>query len=105
MTLRLILKAIVRHLQSTRGVGHTTAMIRGAQNVEEVIVVAENQHYADLLQRKLPSADVVSLGGITRMGGVRKPLVVDNEALLNLLHSALLEIERLDIKLRDKHTG
>ena len=96
MKIKDTLQSIAFYFTSLRQVGHTTAMIRGAQNVDSVIVLARTSHHAALLQKRLPNAIVKSVGSINALRGMNKPLVIDNDAMLEICNAALAEIGRLE---------
>jgi hypothetical protein len=96
MNIKRILSGLAAYLHASRRVGHTTAMIRGAQNTENVVVLAHTHFYASRLQGLIPGAKVVSMHSIESLQGRHSPLVVDNSALWDICQSALSEIERLE---------
>lgn len=96
MHIKHILSGLAAYLHSSRRVGHTTAMIRGAENTEAVTVLAHTQAYATQLQRLIPSAKVISMHGIDDLIGRKSPLVVDNSALWDICESALAEIKQAE---------
>ena len=100
MNIKSILSGLAAYLHASRRVGHTTAMIRGAQNTENVVVLAHTHSYASQLQKLVPGAKVVSMHSIESLRGRHSPLVVDNSALWDICQSASDEIERMESSLR-----
>jgi len=101
MKTKQTLQNLRNYIESNRRVGHTTAMIRGAQNVDNVLVIAANQHHAAMLHRELPRAEVVAITSPVCMIGKTKPLVMDNQALWEICGGALAEIERLETRIAE----
>lgn len=89
------------YLTANRQIGHTTAMVRGAQNVDSVIVLAANHHSGELINKQLPNATVIPITNIRAIRGKQKPMVIDNFALLSLCDDALAEIKRLQKQIAD----
>jgi hypothetical protein len=101
MKTKQILQNLRNYIESNRRVGHTTAMMRGAQNVDNVLVIAANQHQAAMLQRELPRAEVVAITSPVCMVGKSKAMVMDNHALWEICGGALAEIERLETRIAE----
>lgn len=82
------LLAIANYYISNRQAGHTTAMLEGALNVDNAIVLVHNEMFANDLKR-------LTKGGATRfvsphrnyeqLKGQRRPLLVDHHHLANLI--------------------
>lgn len=94
---------LVRYYNSNRGVGHTTAVVAGAENMEDCIVVAANR----LDAHRLAAGDmftVITLAELEEGDKVRGrecPMVLDNYALTELAHQSLAEIRRLEDKIAE----
>ena len=101
MKIKQTLQNLRNYIEFNRRVGHTTAMIRGAQNVDNVLVIAANQHQAAMLQRELPRAEVVAITSPACMIDKTKPLAMDNQALWEICGGALAEIERLEARIAE----
>lgn len=99
------LKALAHYFLRNRGVGHTATLLDGAANVNGAIIVAQNHKSVLEIEdrRDIPFCYVTSLDESigAKLAGLRKPLVVDNEALTYLFLSAIEEIERLEEGLID----
>jgi hypothetical protein len=95
------LEDLRNYYAATRQCGHTTAMVRGAQNVDTVAILAASQDHARTLKQMAPKADCISLYAPTALRGMRKPLLVDNHTMHVLLSDALQEIERLEKRVSD----
>lgn len=93
------------YIHATRRVGHTTTMIRGAQNVDKAIIIVRNQHSANHLKKayfyKDTDHDVISLASIkaSALCGKKKPLAIDNDALMQLCDAAVARIAQLEAKI------
>lgn len=89
-------REIVAYLDSTRGAGHTRAAIEGA-DATGAIVVFDSYASANLLNPpRAGLAESIVLTDLMRLRGCRKPLVMDNFALRNLLLGLLREIDMAD---------
>lgn len=79
-----VLEKIDLYMQLNRQVGHTTAMIKGADEIENVLVVVHSQMFAR--QIGISPSKFVTVDEIERdnknqwMKGLKRPLVVDNGA-------------------------
>jgi hypothetical protein len=81
---------------ATRAVGHTHTLIHGAdEQTNGTVVLAVNMKYAEEIARQCYQATPVSWSGLERLRGQRKPLVIDNSAMLCLLSEAVVEITNL----------
>lgn len=91
------LQELLTYYHVNRGVGHTSAVIAGAENLEDCIVVAANQSSAALLS-KGNMFTVVTLAGLENgdIRGRRCPMVLDNHAVIELARQSLAEIARLE---------
>lgn len=99
MKTKKILEQIVRHLESNRGAGHTTAMIRGAQNVDRAIVLTDTEESARSIKIIAPALNTVAMTHPHALTALKCPLILDNSALSLLCESALFEIVRLERKI------
>jgi hypothetical protein len=90
---------LLMYLDSTRGVGHTTTMLQGAENTD-CLVVGHNHDMYDILKTIMGGKKNIhfrSLSQVERDGlrGYRMPIVLDNAALYSLLSSLLFEMEKM----------
>ena len=90
------LKHIIHYYGKTRRVGHTKTMIRGAQNVDKVMVLGANEDHVRLLKREIPNSYCVSITNLDSFRGVNYPLLIDNSASDSLMRESLFEIDRLE---------
>jgi len=90
-----ILNGILLYYASTRQVGHTNAMLRGAENTKCKIVSADYQ------QARQFGKDGISLHKFMYGGmlGRADPIVWDNYAIVALVHQAKKRIEELEMDL------
>ena len=72
-----------------RGCGKTEAMLKGAENVDCIVVCATHAQEQQLKQRA-PKIKTVSLDNLDRLRGLHNPIVMDHFALEILLR----EMER-----------
>jgi hypothetical protein len=89
-----------RYFRDSRQSGHTTAMMNGA-NESDCIVLANNQVGADFIKTLNPKCNVIAFSNIDHsLQGIRKPLLIDNAAAIDILETALSEIHRLEQKIQ-----
>jgi len=84
-----VLCALREYLSDTRQCGHTQAILEGARRTDGVVVVVGKLAEASLLKKRLPAARFVSLDMLYQLKGLRKPLLLDNAALFQLLDRAI----------------
>ena len=101
MKIKETLQNILNYYASTRRVGHTTAMIRGAQNVDNALVVTSNLSASRALEHNYPHIKTTSIQSGQKLLGFNSPILFDNEALYVLFRDALKTIEDLENKLND----
>ena len=95
------LQALREYLQRTRGVGHTRALVRGANYEEGVLVLGGDMTGAARLRETIgpvnPTAEFLAWSALQpwMLQGYERPLLLDNQALEMLVHDALLEIDLL----------
>jgi hypothetical protein len=97
--IRFSLKTILGSL-GIRGVGHTYAMLNGAKNTNQgVVVIAATSPEATRLKMQIgDKAVVVSLNNLESLRGLRKPVVIEHTALEMLFIEAIREIDRLEFR-------
>jgi hypothetical protein len=93
MSIKNQLSEIAGYIGSTRGIGHTTAVIKGFNMSPMPVAVTLNEDYG---KRIYGEQNYVSLDNLSSLRGVRRPLVMDNSALTALCQTALDELIRLD---------
>lgn len=122
-TIKDTLEILKDYYNSTRQVGHTTAVMEGIKNVDGAILT-HNQEFGTFLsknggvggssglqrnpvlrkRKKESKIEVVSLAHIQNDGsvlkGLRTPLVIDNAALCFIFSDAYSEISRLESRLK-----
>lgn len=101
-SIKTTLTELILYYNLNRGVGHTSAVIAGAENVSDCLVVAAN--IQDL--RRLAEGDMFKVMTLAELGngkmlGRTCPMVLDNHALTELARQSLLEISRLEDKIRE----
>jgi hypothetical protein len=75
-----------------RGSGRTTAMINGAKNTENCVIVVRTEAHVGIMQRKAPGVKVVSLENIWTLAGTVGPVLFDRDTLEFLLRKAMNEL-------------
>lgn len=118
----MLIQEILAYYEATRQVGHTTAVIHGAQEIDS-IVVSHSEHWkSDLekyvqgdaknfrgepmvIQKRDPSTPptVITLADIEhgRLKGCNKPLVFDNAAIFSLLGEAVHALKQKNEKIKE----
>lgn len=95
MRIKEKLKGLLIYYGTGRQVGHTTLMMEGTDHYQkEKLVLVHNKNYGDELGFK--NGEIVSWKNLDRLCGHRKPMVIDNAALIEILSDTLDEIERLE---------
>ncbi len=92
------IREILTYLKVNRNIGHTTAVIRGAQNVDKAILVCANEIHANTMKKRCPaSIETVGLGAVENyaLRGKSRPLVFDNHTIASLLRMCSNKIEQL----------
>ncbi len=86
-----------------RAVGHTTAMLKGAADVENSICIVHSQLFASGLERQYPSVRFISIDDAARrLVGMRSgPVLIDHAALLKLLADAVAYHDALEESFRN----
>ena len=74
-----------RYIHFGRGLGHTQAMLNGAKNADNVVIVAHTQRFADDLAKQCKNARGVGLDRTERLRGLHLPILVDHWAIEILL--------------------
>lgn len=87
------LDAVWNYFEKTRGIGHTKAMMYGAMQTDNVIVVAASQDSARDL--KFDEMTIITLDSLDNLIGTKCPILFDNFALSSLLWSASNKIKSL----------
>ena len=87
-------RAILGYYVTGRGSGHTDAMIDGARNSGDVLVVVANHECVDYIKHELPNARVISYDADVgrHLAGHHLPLLFDNFAIIRMLSELLDEI-------------
>jgi hypothetical protein len=101
MKTKELLQTLKDYYMATRQCGHTTAMIRGVQNVDNAAILATTCDHAKTLKRIAPNVDVIPMYSHHALRGMRKPLVLDNMTMEQILAEALHEINRLEKQVSD----
>jgi hypothetical protein len=103
-----IAKELVAYFDVTRGVGHTTAMLDGADRTENCLVVTHAKAAESLIKRTADQKEeVVTLGEIGQgaLRGRNHPLVLDNAAtrtLLSGLISTIVVLQKNNADMADR---
>lgn len=106
MNVRVQLQALLQYYVTNRQVGHTTAMLRGANNTKCTVIVAREHNYRRLMdlqqkRKKGKKYNATTLAGVEHgnLLGHREPIVFDNEALWELFGAAHKRITELENKI------
>lgn len=88
-------KQLKTYYDLTRQVGHTTAMLKGADNTDCIVVSHEyvmGKHIQDMSSKK-KNLDVISQNMLCELRGCRKPLLIDNAVMWLLLDDIISCLE------------
>ena len=85
----------LRNALGLRGVGHTTVMRQGSDNIDCVVVAHDARWGKEIAKR------YVTLDTLERLRGLNLPVFVDNHALILLFGGAIDEIDRLKTKVNN----
>jgi hypothetical protein len=92
------LRNVARHLEMTRGAGHTLTMLNGAKHTSNAIILCHTIAYGESLKEQNAVRNTATtpemLGNL--VGFSPRPLALDNQAVLQLMNDAVREIERLE---------
>jgi len=90
------IEAIKDYFETRRGCGHTFAMVNGVLNTYCVTVVVHNHSFGKVLQRMCQrEVDFVTWDNLDKLHGSNNALVIDNEAMFQILGDALELIRQL----------
>ena len=95
-TVKEIMKDLYWYCANTRQVGHTTAMVKGAENTPGVVVIWGNNDQIRHLEEIYPDVKFVSMYDNDLLRGVHGPILMDNFALMALLCGTIRYIEDLE---------
>jgi len=96
-----ILLNLHRYFLQTRQCGHTTALVRGAENVDAKVLV-HSLGMKDILKKvskNKKDLDTITFSDLNNgsiLAGFKKPLVIDNATMTILLKYALERIAHLE---------
>ena len=94
------IEALIAYYHSRRAIGHTTTMLKGAENTDCVIITATEKQARYMKERLPENRTVLSLTSIdTQLYGLNKPIALDNDAIIVMLSRLLEEIDMRDQKL------
>ena len=86
----------LRYVHFGRGFGHTQAMLNGAKNADNVVIVAHTQRFADYLAEQCKNARGVGLDRTERLRGLHLPILVDHYAVEFMLGESESHITHLE---------
>lgn len=77
-----------------RRVGHTSAMLNGARSDKNIIVVVA--HKAQMNYIELPKEQMITIGELDRLRGLKKPVLIDHLALQTMFYELNKELNDKD---------
>ena len=96
------IEALIAYYHSRRYIGHTTTMLKGAENTDCVIITATEKQARYMKERLTENHTVLSLTSLdTQLYGLTKPIALDNDAIIVMLSRLLEEIDTRDNRLRE----
>lgn len=84
------LLVLAKYYRINRQAGHTTAMLEGALNVDNALVLTHNQMFADTLKRQSKGNGTQFISPYKtdeRLLGQKRPLLIDHHHLANLIEA------------------
>lgn len=95
------LQAISAFFLRTRRQGHTSAMLNGALNTADVLVITHDENFAEILRnenmnRNEREVAFMSLGNLDALIGRRSPVLIDHAAVVMLCEEASSKIDGMD---------
>ena len=101
-TARSQIEALLSYYSAFRAVGHTTTMLKGAENTDCVIIAATEAQARYIRERLPENRTVLSLSSLdTHLYGMTKPIALDNAAIIVMLSRLLDEIDERDNRLQE----
>lgn len=99
MNIRKTLQHIPRLFCSTRRQGHTHAMLHGALNSPNALIIAHDHKHASQIRRENPTVEAIPIDSLDAIYGRRGPVAFDHNAITQLCLAASNEIDSLDHRL------
>jgi hypothetical protein len=99
MNIRQTLQHIPRLFCSTRRQGHTHAMLHGALNSPNALIIAHDHKHASQIRRENPTIEAIPIDSLDAIYGRRGPVAFDHNAITQLCLAASNEIDSLDHRL------
>jgi hypothetical protein len=97
MNTKQTLQTLLSYYTATRKIGHTRAMLAGAQNTDGCLILTGVDDIALTPPKGASCVNVVYDDNLVQhFVGVRKPMLVDNSAIEHILRTSLAEITRLE---------
>jgi hypothetical protein len=96
MKLKEKLEILRDYYDKTRGIGHTTLMKKGTDNVKDKLILGFNKESCEELGYKYDESISWHNLNYANLLGQNKPLVIDNGAMCLILNETLEEIDRLE---------
>lgn len=103
MKIEQTLEKLMHYYATTRGIGHTHAMIKGIEsNIKARVLVVSHQHAKSINQNFHTKASFISLQSIENgsLLGLKSPLVIDNFTLESICSRSCVRITELKTKLK-----
>ena len=93
------LELLLKYYYSTRNAGHTTLMKEGINHFDKDFFVL-SMHSDDYRELEIKPQELISLQNLDKLIGHKKPMVIDNGAMIELLSDALMRIEALNEEIK-----
>lgn len=94
-----IMSKLVDYYFVRRRVGHTSAMLNGARSDKNIVVVVA--HKAQINYIELPKEQMITLGELDKLKGLKKPVLIDHYALQIMFHELNKELNNKDEQIKD----
>ena len=95
MKIQKKLAELIGYYSYNRCVGHTALLKEGAKHYDkEKFILATNKQNWDFLECK--PTEVISVHNLEALRGHHKPMVIDNDALIEIFSESLMKIDALE---------
>lgn len=96
-----IAQNILEYYYANKAVGHTNAMLNGARNTEDVLVMAATHRQTEYFG--IPKDRSVTLQTVHdgKLKGFHKPLLIDHHTVWLILNGLMEDIDKLEAKVKE----
>lgn len=99
MNTKEILRYLIRYYNNARHCGHTNSILFGMKRNPKAMMLTLDERGVREMKHRIPEMDVIMVHELDKLAGIRRPLTIDNHALVHILSDALEEINKLEQQL------